>query len=1349
MTAVGFARARAPRRHVASLAVPALLVVVSILQSPGRLTFDTDLGLALDPAHLLGRAFHLWSGEAGFGGVGDQTYGFLFPMGPFFALGHLVDLPAWLVERLWCALVLVLAYEGTRRLVRRLVSPRPFVGVVAGVAFALSPRMLTVVGPFSSEALAVALAPWLLLPLVVHLERDVRRAAWLSGLVVLGLGAVNAAATLAVLPLPFLYLFTRPVAWRRRWRSLGWWSAGVLLGALWWIGPLLLLGAYSPPFTDWVESARTTTDPVSGLATLRGATDWVAYVPQGVQGFWPAGWDLATSRGLVVVTLVVAVFGVAGLASRSVPERQFLLLSALVGFTLLTMAHEGSPGGPLAAGIRDVLDRQGAPFRNIYKFDPVLHLPLVLGLAHLLDRALALPRLLPRSVVALGCVGSVLLGGMPAYAGDLRPGPGFTQVPTWWKQAAAYVATDGVRGRTLLVPEATTGRYTWGRTIGEPLEALARSPWAVRNQVPLTLAGNTRLVDAVESVLASGRGSPVLADVLARSGVGQVLVRNDLDRAVADTLPAVRVRQALDRSPGMRKVAAFGPRQRFGTGLSIVDGGIDIEPQALEVWVVDRAVEGPHTAPLSEAVAVSGGPEDLLPLMESGLVRPDQPTVLAGQVQGTWQGPRVVTDGLQRRERSFGRVHRALGPLLTADEDFRQTRVAHDLLPFDEPERQATAAYDGAVSVTASTSVAYPDNFGGIDLTHAPAAATDGNPTTSWFSGALTRPVGQWLEVRRTAVSQDDRISLTMVARPDFGPLVTRVRLRTERGSVVRELALSETPQELTLPTGAWSRLRVTVLAVAGTASFGVVGIRELTLPGAPPVASIVAPSLLPPGPVPAAFAFHAVEPTQPCVVVDAVDRCDSGSADPGEESAALDRTFTVGAGQDFGLRGTVLPTDSQGTARLLRPLTGVLVATASSSLDGTVGPMAAVDGNPSTSWVADPLEPLPALGISWPRAQTINRLVLVHGAQPAASVPVRVHVHATTGDRDAVVGPDGQVSFASLRTNEIVLSFPEIRPALSTSSRSQFTAALPVGVVEVQLPEVNVPTGAFADATPTGSVCGFGPVAQVDGRAYPTQVRGTIGALRRSAPLELALCGPPLHLGAGRHRLRISATAEFRPRSVVLAPLVPTVEPIAGRTVTVDRWGPTQRRVTVQAGQSALLVVPEAANPGWRATLDGHRLVAQTVDGWQQGWVVPAGPGGQITLDFTPDRTYRWSLLIGALAVLLLLGLAWRALVRPDGRPEPVAAVPVRRTAVVLGLAALCALAGGWVCLAGLVAGLLLTRRRRLVAVSVWALPLAATVLLAASSRQVLAVQNGVTAQTLSLLAIGLLASLLRATRD
>ena len=114
-------------------------------------------------------------------------------------------------------------------------------------------RMLTVVGPFSFEALPVALAPWLVLPLATYLGRDVRKAAWLSGLAVLFLGAVNAGATVAVLPLPLLYLATRTTSVRTRLRSIAWWSAAVVLGSLWWMGPLLLLASYSPPFTDWVE----------------------------------------------------------------------------------------------------------------------------------------------------------------------------------------------------------------------------------------------------------------------------------------------------------------------------------------------------------------------------------------------------------------------------------------------------------------------------------------------------------------------------------------------------------------------------------------------------------------------------------------------------------------------------------------------------------------------------------------------------------------------------------------------------------------------------------------------------------------------------------------------------------------------------------------------------------------------------------------------------------------------------------------------------------------------------------------------------------------------------------------
>ena len=50
------------------------------------------------------------------------------------------------------------------------------------------------------------------------------------------------------------------------------------------------------------------------------------------------------------------------------------------------------------------------------------------------------------------------------------------------------------------------------------------------------------------------------------------------------------------------------------------------------------------------------------------------------------------------------------------------------------------------------------------------------------------------------------------------------------------------------------------------------------------------------------------------------------------------------------------------------------------------------------------------------------------------------------------------------------------------------------------------------------------------------------------------------------------------------------------------------------------MLVVPESVNPGWVAhTPDGAALTPVIVNGWQQGWVVPAGEQGAITLTFPP----------------------------------------------------------------------------------------------------------------------------------
>src|SRR5689334_6620656 len=230
-----------------------VLVAVAFSQRPGQLIGDTKLDLVVNPGRMLARSLHLWDPQGGFGQVQNQAYGYLFPMGPFFWLGHLLSTPGWVVQRLWWSLLLVVAFLGVVKLCGALGLGTPTSRIVAGFAYALSPRILTLLGPISVEAWPSAIAPWVLVPLVIGAQRgSPRRAALLSALAVAAVGGVNAAATFAVIPLGVLWLLTREPGPRRR-SLMTWWPLFVLVGTAWWVVPLLLLGRYSPPFLDYIE----------------------------------------------------------------------------------------------------------------------------------------------------------------------------------------------------------------------------------------------------------------------------------------------------------------------------------------------------------------------------------------------------------------------------------------------------------------------------------------------------------------------------------------------------------------------------------------------------------------------------------------------------------------------------------------------------------------------------------------------------------------------------------------------------------------------------------------------------------------------------------------------------------------------------------------------------------------------------------------------------------------------------------------------------------------------------------------------------------------------------------------
>jgi hypothetical protein len=91
--------------------------------------------------------------------------------------------------------------------------------------------------------------------------------------------------------------------------------------------------------------------------------------------------------------------------------------------------------------------------------------------------------------------------------------------------------------------------------------------------------------------------------------------------------------------------------------------------------------------------------------------------------------------------------------------------------------------------------------------------------------------------------------------------------------------------------------------------------------------------------------------------------------------------------------------------------------------------------------------------------------------------------------------------------------------------------------------------------------------------------------------------------------------------------------------------WQPESRTVRIGPGQATYLEVHENANSGWQATLNGVRLTAARLDGWQQAFIVPAGAGGVITMTFAPSTWYHVSLALSALAIvgLLVVATRWR----------------------------------------------------------------------------------------------------------
>ena len=270
----------------------ALAFALALIQRPGEATSDTQIGLHVDPVSFLGDVAAAWSPTEDLGHVqGGQYGGYLFPMGPFFALGRVLGLSPWLVHRLWLGLVLFVAAWGIVRLMDALAGrPRGAAHLIAGLLFLLNPYVAVFTARTSVTLLGYAALPWLLL--CVYRGLGAPRSWWWPAAFALAVactgGGVNAAVTAWVLLGPLLLaLFawlTREVGGRAL-LSFGWRTVLLTgLGAVWWVIPTLVQARHGVDFLRFTEQPGTIWSTTSLPESLRLMGYWISYLGVGYGG---------------------------------------------------------------------------------------------------------------------------------------------------------------------------------------------------------------------------------------------------------------------------------------------------------------------------------------------------------------------------------------------------------------------------------------------------------------------------------------------------------------------------------------------------------------------------------------------------------------------------------------------------------------------------------------------------------------------------------------------------------------------------------------------------------------------------------------------------------------------------------------------------------------------------------------------------------------------------------------------------------------------------------------------------------------------------------------------------------
>ena len=883
------------------------------------------------------------------------------------------------------------------------------------------------------------------------------------------------------------------------------------------------------------------------------------------------------------------------------------------------------------------------------------------------------------------------------------------EIPEYWREAAAALDAGGTDTRVLELPGSDFAAYRWGDIVDPLTPGLIDRPYLARELIPNGEPASAALLLALDRRIQEGVSEPdALVPVARLFGVGDVVLRNDLEYERFNTPRPYVMWNALHTTPGLGTPQLFGapgrndarePRPLLDS-LALAEPADQPATPPVAIFPVENALAINRTVPYASPMVVAGDAEGLVDLAAIGLLDPEQAIFYSASFAGDPAGlsaqleagaTLVVTDTNAKRGLRWGSTRENQGYVERADEDLlRWDPSDNQLVVFpDETTDHQTVAIQQGGRVDA-TAYGNPVSYTPEDR---PVFAFDGDPTTAWRVGALDDVIGE-----RIVLTLDDPTTIDNVAlqQATGNRSITRVRLRVGERTLDVDLgpeSFTAPGQTVTFPATEADKVSVEVLAtnpdnLASYEAYSGVGFAEISVPGVRVTETLRMPTDL-------LSAAGTDDLLHPLYLMVTRNRTEPGGRSEPERS--MRRTVELPSARSYTTIGDVR-LDAAITPAQLATLVGGTdgaVVTASSWLPGDLADRGrgAFDGDPGTWWT-------PRIGdtagawvqLTGPAPEAPDQLTVTFAADGRHSVPATLSVQAdgvtvaTVEVPDAADGPFGttrEVTIpipAGTSASSWRLTVDAVHERITTPWLGNEDYALPVAIADID--GLDATPAPFRDTVDTGC---RSDLVSVDGTPVPVRVTGSVSDALARRPLSLLGCddlavpagattidttdGALTGLDVDRLVLASLAGGEAVPASssgsmdeVVadLQPQLPTTQP----TVTVTHEQPDRVELEITGlDEKNWLVLGQSFSEGWTATSAelGDLGAPTLIQGFANGWALDPTPGTvHVTVEWGPQKVV-WAgigvSLIGVPLCLLILIVPWirrRRRGRGDGSAGP-----------------------------------------------------------------------------------------------